>query len=92
MGSRDKRRPPQDCIKIQIQSHPRRGFYPRSTANTRHSRRRAISKESKGAKIIGGHGQSGDDKAATVSTTTAGDSTANKLGKTLYYHRDDSTP
>ena len=71
MGSRNQRLPPQDCIKIHIQSQPRRGFHPRRPANTRHRRRGARSKEIKGARRIGAHGQSGDDQAPTVGAAVA---------------------
>ena len=75
MGSGNQRRPPQDCIEIQIQSQPRRGLHPQRTANTRHSGRGARSKESEGAGIIGRHGQSGDDQNKTVSETSASGTT-----------------
>ena len=80
MGSGYQCRPPQDCVKIQIQSRPQRGVYPLSIANTCHGESRARQKKRKGAGIIGGHGQSGDDQFSTVGAETAGSPTIS-IGK-----------
>ena len=48
MGNRNKHCPLQDCIKVYIQSQPRRGFHPQGPPNTHHSRRATRSQKCKG--------------------------------------------
>ena len=67
MGDRNQCRPSQDCGQVQIQPQPRRRFHTRGPQNLRHRRRIARLQESKGARGIGGHGQSGDEKVAAIS-------------------------
>ena len=67
MGERNQCRPSQDCGQVQIQPQPQHIFHTQGPQNLCHCRRITRSQESEGARGIGGHGQSGDDKVAAIS-------------------------